>query len=143
MAAPFHVLVVEDDDLIRAFVVDEMRDAGITALEAASGEDALQLIRERHLIDALFTDIRLGPGADGWDVGEAFRDAYPNRPVVYASGYAPGPMRTVPGSLFIPKPYKADAVIDTLFRLRAAQRGGPAARRGGAAEDELRRACMA
>ena len=52
------VLVVEDEALVRATIVDEFRSYGWQVLEAASGEHAIALMADNH-IDVVFTDIQL------------------------------------------------------------------------------------
>ncbi|WGD55050.1 response regulator [Bradyrhizobium sp. CB1650] len=52
------VLLVEDDPLIREFVVEVLREAGYHVIHASTGEEALAWCK-RHVADVLVTDIRL------------------------------------------------------------------------------------
>ena len=115
MAHPYRVLVVEDEYLIREVICCELREEGFDVVEAASGAEAVELIRGTSMFDVLFTDIRLGGGPDGWDVAHAFRERFPGAPVAYASAYAPGERRPVADSVFFPKPYRPTAVCRALF----------------------------
>ena len=63
-------------------------------------------------VDALLTDIRL-PGANGWAVARAFRERFPDLPVLYVTGYAEQ-MQPVPGGIIISKPYRMAQVIGVL-----------------------------
>jgi CheY-like chemotaxis protein len=117
MTVPHQVLVAEDEELIRDLVCCELRDAGFAVVEAASGHHALRLIAGGAPLHALFTDIRLGQGPDGWEVADTFGQAYPGAPIIYASGFVPGPRRDRPGSLFFAKPYQPMAICDALQRL--------------------------
>jgi DNA-binding response OmpR family regulator len=54
------ILVVEDDPLIREFVVEALRDEGYEVIHAANGEQALAWCK-RRVADVLVTDIKL-PG---------------------------------------------------------------------------------
>jgi CheY-like chemotaxis protein len=54
-----------------------LESEGCAVLEAANGEEAVAYLENGHMIDVVFTDIRLGLGLNGWDVGEAFRAERP------------------------------------------------------------------
>ncbi|MBR2667556.1 MAG: response regulator transcription factor [Oscillospiraceae bacterium] len=66
------VLVLEDEPNIRSFIVINLKRAGYEAIEAASGEDALQLIKEHPDISVALLDIML-PGMDGFEVCRRIR----------------------------------------------------------------------
>lgn len=104
------VLVVDDDDLVRTVAVDTLEEAGFEVIEAATAEEALDRCEEREA-DALFTDIMLSGNLDGWDVAEQCREAYPNLPVIYTTGYSLREHRPVPGSRLLPKPYKTAELV--------------------------------
>lgn len=110
-ARPLVVLVVEDEWLISDMIATSLRDAGFLALEIATGNAALSLLRQGGHFDILLTDINLGAGAKGWDVAEAFRATHPHRPVIYVSGNPIEFGRRVPHSLFFQKPYKPDDIL--------------------------------
>jgi CheY-like chemotaxis protein len=105
------VLVVEDETIIRAWIVQCLEEEGCSVLEAASGDTAVTYLRDGHTIDVVFTDIRLGNGPDGWDVAEEARKARPEIRVVYTSANVAAPRRDVAGSIFIAKPYDPSAVL--------------------------------
>lgn len=98
------VLVVEDDWFVRADIVLSLQQEGWTVLEAATGAGALDVLRERDIVDLLITDISLADAMTGWDVAEAFRNSRPMAPVIYASGGPNNDARQVPGSVFLSKP---------------------------------------
>jgi two-component system, response regulator PdtaR len=105
------VLVVEDEWLVRDFLVSHLQDAGWRVLEAESAEQAIAMLKAGEQIDIVITDIQLKGVPTGWDVADAFRAAQPTMPVIYASGNAPDPSRRVPESLFFRKPYDPDAIL--------------------------------
>ena len=79
------VLVVDDDDGIRALVRAALEDAGYTALEATSREEALRLARER-LPDLVVTDVHM-PGGSGYEVCRTLRDEFGDElPIIILSG---------------------------------------------------------
>ncbi|ANY82889.1 hypothetical protein BB934_32185 (plasmid) [Microvirga ossetica] len=85
---------------------------GFEVTEAASGGQALGLLQAGIAVDVLLTDIRL-PGADGWTVAKAYRERFPDLPVLYVTGYAER-MQPVPGGIILSKPYKMAQVIGIL-----------------------------
>ena len=77
---PRTVLVIEDDDAIRAGVVDALTFSGYTPLEAATGNDGLALAREAEC-HVILLDLIL-PGADGLDILRVIRRERPTLPVI-------------------------------------------------------------
>jgi len=111
-AKALHILVVEDEWIVRTVIADFLRAQGHVVVEAATGEEALELIAAREpAIEALVTDIGLGGRLSGWDVAEAFRTVKPDSPVVYASGQPPDERRRVSGSMFFGKPYDPHNIL--------------------------------
>jgi CheY-like chemotaxis protein len=106
------VLVAEDEWLLRDCIAAYLRAARWRVLEARSGEAAVSFLEAGHRIDVVFTDIQLAGTMSGWDVGELFRRVLPNISVIYTSGNAPAVGRAVAESLFIPKPYEPEAIVE-------------------------------
>jgi CheY-like chemotaxis protein len=104
-------LVVEDEFLLRLELVEELGRAGWQVVEAASGEEAVNLLQTNP--DFLISDIRLPGAIDGWQVAEAARRHNPQIPVIYVSANPIDAKRRVPGSAFLGKPVD----ISTLLRL--------------------------
>jgi CheY-like chemotaxis protein len=104
------VLVVDDDDLVRTVAVDTLEEAGFEVIEAATAEEALDRCEERTA-DLLFTDIMLSGNLDGWDIAERCRDAHPDLPVIYTTGYSLKGHRPVPGSRLLHKPYQSAELL--------------------------------
>lgn len=79
------VLVVEDQEIVRAFIVGHLRDYGYAVLEASDGEEAVSFLGATRYtpIRVVFTDIQLGGLVNGWDVADAFREAHPGIAVIY------------------------------------------------------------
>ncbi len=112
------VLLVEDEELLRATVSEALQDRGFTVVEAFDGEDALAILRENGGdIDWLFTDIRLPGTINGWHVAFAFRFIHPLRPVIYATGWSQDLPPSVAGSVFFRKPYDLEQVLEALQTL--------------------------
>ena len=112
---PPRVLVVEDEELVRDMIVQELTLAGFEVLAAGSAEDALAVLADAGRIDLLFTDIRL-PGMDGWQLAEHIPGLHADIPVIYASGYA-GRVSPLPHSKFLQKPYRPSQVLQAAANL--------------------------
>lgn len=111
------VLFVEDEDLLRLVISDELRDAGYDVIEASDGGDAVRVLESDGSVDLLFTDIRMPGALSGWDVAEEARSLRPDLPVIYATGYSDDALRIVPGGRFFKKPYKATAIVEAAREL--------------------------
>ena len=62
--APYRILVVEDEQLMRSIIVQLLRSDGYEVLEAAAPEPALEIF-EREKVDLAILDLNLGGGASG------------------------------------------------------------------------------
>jgi CheY-like chemotaxis protein len=112
------VLLIEDEFLVRCNAADCLRDAGYEVVETPSGEEAIALCKSSMSIDiVLFTDINLVGAVSGWDVAECFRINRPNVAVLYTSGKLVHAQQCVPGSEFVPKPYKSNDILNACQRL--------------------------
>jgi signal transduction histidine kinase/DNA-binding response OmpR family regulator len=81
------LLIVEDDDLIRALVQEVLVSAGYTAFSARSGEDALRVFeRSPKPIDLLLTDVVL-PKMSGKEIADHILQQSPGIKVLFMSGY--------------------------------------------------------
>ena len=82
------ILLVEDEAVVRDLVRQVLQATGYTVLEAANGEQALQLSHAHHSpIHLLLADVVL-PGLSGPEVAEQLASTRPAMQVVYMSGYA-------------------------------------------------------
>ena len=81
------VLVVEDEDGVRAFAVEMLRELGYGIVEAADGPTALKVIEADPSIRLLFTDIGLPGGMNGRQLADAAQRRRPELKVLFTSGY--------------------------------------------------------
>ena len=107
------ILVVEDHPNVRGFIVGQLRDAGYVVLEAASGEEAIAMLRASADQRRVHRHSARWIG-NGWDVAEAFRQAHPEIPVIYTSGQIQNRERQMPGSAFLPKPYLPSDIVELI-----------------------------
>jgi signal transduction histidine kinase/CheY-like chemotaxis protein len=105
------VLVVEDDADVRAYVVDTLGGLGYDVLEAKSGEDALQLMKEYKSIGLLLTDVVM-PGMTGRKLAEEAVRRNPQLKVLYMTGYSRNAIvhqgRLDPGVDLLQKPLSSE-----------------------------------
>jgi signal transduction histidine kinase/DNA-binding response OmpR family regulator len=103
------VLVVEDDDDVRAHSAGILRELGYRVLAAPDGLTALRLLKDRSDIALLFTDVGLAGGLDGRQLGDEARRRHPALKVLFTTGYARNAFvpreRIDPGVALIVKPF--------------------------------------
>ena len=80
------VLVVEDEERVRNFSVEALRELGYTVVYAADGRQALAMIDAGQAAHLLFTDVVM-PEMNGLELAAAARARLPGLPVLYTSGY--------------------------------------------------------
>lgn len=114
------LLVVEDEVLLHMVLEDELTAAGFAVVLTTSASGALGEI-ERHgeTFKALITDIRLGPGQNGWELAHRVREKYPAMSVVYMSGDSAQdwPAYGVPKSIMLSKPFAMAQLITAVAQL--------------------------
>ncbi|HET6907621.1 MAG TPA: response regulator [Rhodanobacteraceae bacterium] len=86
-----HILLVEDEAMLRELAAENLLDAGFRVLEAGDGTAGLEALRSDARIDVLLSDIKL-PGMDGYDLAEAAKALRPELKVILMTGYAPSPL---------------------------------------------------
>lgn len=109
------VLVVDDEDLVRASTAHMLGELGYSVMEARSGEEAIQLLEASQSIDLLVTD-HLMPGMTGTDLAMHLRRIRPDVRVLVISGYADakGIALDLPR---LAKPFKQSDLASSLARL--------------------------
>jgi CheY-like chemotaxis protein len=110
------VLVVEDQDSVRAAVLRTLTAKGYTVLEASTPRDALSMLDARgKQVDLLLTDLVL-PEMTGRDLADLVRKRLPQLAVLYMSGFAGGALAhqgvVEPGMTFLQKPFTPDILVD-------------------------------
>ena len=81
------ILLVDDDELVRASGTSSLRRAGYDVVQAADGEEALALLVAAGPFDLMVTDYAM-PGLSGQDLIDAVRRRKPRMPVLMVTGYA-------------------------------------------------------
>lgn len=112
------ILLVEDEDPVRAVNARALTARGYTVLEAASGVEALQVIEERGApVDLVVSDVVM-PEMDGPTLLGELRKLYPDLKVIFVSGYAEDAFRrNLPEGEefnFLPKPFSLRQLVETV-----------------------------
>ena len=112
------ILLVEDEDPVRAVNARALSARGYTVLEAASGVEALQIIEERGApVDLVVSDVVM-PEMDGPTLLGELRKLYPDLKVIFVSGYAEDAFRSnLPEGEefnFLPKPFSLRQLVETV-----------------------------
>lgn len=94
---PLTVLAVDDDRLVLMNTIAMLEDMGHTVLEATSGQQALDILRQHATLDLVITDQAM-PHMTGMQLAETVRSERPDLPVILATGYA-----EVPADVVLPK----------------------------------------
>jgi CheY-like chemotaxis protein len=102
------ILVVEDDDDVRIYSTEGLRDLGFTVLEAHDGATALRVLELHPEVALLLTDVGL-PNMNGRQLADEARRRNPTLRVLFTSGYARNAIvhqgRLDPGVELLTKPF--------------------------------------
>jgi CheY-like chemotaxis protein len=82
------ILVLEDDDDVRTYTVEILRELGYRVLEAHDGPSALRLLERQARVDLLFSDVVLPGGMTGAQAAAQARELRPGLKVLFTTGYA-------------------------------------------------------
>jgi PAS domain S-box-containing protein len=121
-----HILVVEDDRMVREHVVAQLSSLGYTTLAAAGAAAALALLENGAIPDLLFTDVIMPGGVNGRVLADQALRRCPELKVLFTSGYTETAIvhhgRLDPGVLLLAKPYRK---IDLARMVRKALDAAP------------------
>jgi signal transduction histidine kinase len=103
------ILIVEDDALVREYVVTQINRFGYQTFAAGNAAEALAIIDGSERIDLLFTDVIIPGGLNGRQLAIEALKRRPELKVLYTSGYTENAIvhhgRLDIGVLLLPKPY--------------------------------------
>jgi CheY-like chemotaxis protein len=113
------VLVVEDEPVVRAVMIEMLQDEGYRVLEAIDGPSGLRVLRDAARISLLITDVGL-PGMNGRQLADQARETRPDLKILFITGYAESVAMAkgflLPGMELITKPFDLN---DLSRRIRA------------------------
>ncbi|HYC33777.1 MAG TPA: PAS domain S-box protein [Gemmatimonadales bacterium] len=125
------ILVVEDEDIVRALACRGLREQGYTVLEARHGGEALRHVGERpSKIDLVISDVVM-PELGGRELGQRLARLQPELPVLYMSGYTGDDViqrgLLDPDAPFQQKPFTPEGLARKVREMLDARRSGAVA----------------
>jgi len=113
-AAGETVLVIDDEETIRALIREVLEEAGYAVLEAPDGARGLEVLQSRVPVDLLITDVGLPGGVNGRQVADAARLTRPGLKTLFITGFAENAAvsrdQLAPGMAVITKPFAMSAM---------------------------------
>jgi len=112
------ILLVEDDALVRAHVLAQLRSLGYRVLEAVDGPSAFEILKQHADIDLLFTDVVMPGGMGGKELAQIAQAMLPGLKVLFTSGYTQNSIvhngRLDQGVELLTKPYRRDQLASRI-----------------------------
>jgi CheY-like chemotaxis protein len=106
------ILVAEDDEQVRAIVVETLQELGYHVLVASDAEEAMAVVKSGIKIDLLFTDVVMPGALRSPELARKARELLPNIAVLFTSGYTRNAIvhggRLDPGVELLAKPYSRE-----------------------------------
>jgi CheY-like chemotaxis protein len=120
------ILLVEDNELVRASAFDQIEALGYRVIAAADAKEAQALLESGESFDLLFTDMIMPGGMTGLELANAASARWPGLKVLFTSGYTERASRQMqilsPRATLMTKPYQ---MAELRRRLRQALDGTP------------------
>ena len=117
------ILVVEDEDMVRAIAERALSRQGYSVLTAENGEAAIELLDTIEKPDLLISDVVM-PIMDGPTMARQVRVRYPDLPILFMSGYAEEQLRKsidLDNVAFLPKPFSVQQLAEATRDILAAK----------------------
>jgi len=104
------ILVVEDDNLVREFVLAQIKSLGYATVEAVNATEAMVVINSPQEIDLLFTDMIMPGSMNGRQLAKVALQQRASLKVLFTSGYSNEAIihhgHLDPGVMLLAKPYR-------------------------------------
>lgn len=114
------ILIVEDEMIVRLIGSDTLSDAGYEVVEAATADEALEILERHGDVEVLFTDIRMPGSMDGLELARVVHERWPAMKILITSGDTFPPRGSIADDgRFLAKPYSTDGLrseVDTLLK---------------------------
>ncbi|MEK7995724.1 MAG: response regulator [Planctomycetota bacterium] len=115
------ILLVDDDDLVREQIEDQLTNLGYQVIASSKGTEALEILGRVSDIDLLFTDVVMPNGIGGRELAVIARQLRPDLKVLFTSGYFQDALvnrgELALGVECLVKPYRRTQLVQTLDRL--------------------------
>ena len=114
------IMVVEDDSMVRNFVVAQLQSLGYKTIDAADSRAAMLHVEHGEPFDLLFTDVIMPGGMTGRQLADEIMKRRPGMKVLYTSGYTDNAIvhhgRLDEGVLLLTKPYRKNQLAQMVRR---------------------------
>ena len=120
------ILLVEDEDTVRAVAERALTRQGYTVVTAADGDEGLEIIKADSDFELVVSDVVM-PSMDGPAMAREIRKIAPRVPVLFMSGYAEEQLRRdidIEGMHFIAKPFSVQQIAAKVGQVLGAHRAG-------------------
>lgn len=112
------VLVVEDEPVLRLYVLDMVEEAGFEPVEATSAADAIRILETRTDITVVYMDLDMPRGLNGIEIAAAIRDRWPPIEIILTAAFLTRADIDLPARAeFYPKPIQHDQMIGAMRRM--------------------------
>jgi CheY-like chemotaxis protein len=112
------ILVVEDNDAVRASAVELLREEGYRVLTAGNGDVAMQMLLEGIEVDLIFTDVVMPGLIKSSDLAAWAKVQIPAVPVLFTSGHTRDIIsrnhQLSPDTHLLSKPYSPEAMLQMI-----------------------------
>jgi CheY-like chemotaxis protein len=115
-ASGAHVLLVEDEVMVRALLADELRGAGLAVVEAANADEAWAYLQSGGSAELMFSDVQMPGSMDGLELKRRVREAFPDVKIILTSGNL-GPRHPGEVDVFLPKPFLFSKAVEHTIKL--------------------------
>ena len=106
------ILLVDDEPLIRRLTARALAEADYDVLEAADGDEALEVLRSGAPVDVVISDVMM-PRMSGLELAAHVKSEFPDLRMILVSGYESG--RNTPFPL-LPKPFQLPQLVAMITR---------------------------
>jgi two-component system cell cycle sensor histidine kinase/response regulator CckA len=128
LAGHGNILLVEDEDAVRVFAARALKNKGYKVVEARTGEQALDILRDSPAVDLMITDMMM-PGMDGGTLARLIRVERPEIRIIVISGYseevARGDIVDTAAFHFLPKPFSLGQLASKVKEVLAETQNPP------------------
>jgi two-component system cell cycle sensor histidine kinase/response regulator CckA len=120
------VLLVEDEDMVRAVAERALTRQGYTVITASDGDEGLEAVKAGGEFDLIVSDVVM-PSMDGPAMAREVRKLKPGLPILFMSGYAEEQLRNeidIEGMHFIAKPFSVKQIGEKVGAVLRQARSG-------------------
>jgi len=115
LSGALHVLLVDDEALVRLPLADALEEQGYEVIQAANSDEAWASLQAAERVDVLLLDIVMPGSMNGQQLAERVRQAYPDTKIVLTSGWDAD--MSAPLGAVISKPFQLEDLLSVLAEL--------------------------